>query len=173
MIKKNVILFVLICFIAAIVTVAIAEEKKKADEPQHEYVGDKKCKMCHKKDEVHPSWLETKHAKAWELLKPADQKNEECVACHSTGTTAKGELLTGVQCEVCHGPGSDYKKMSIMKNREKAVANGLLLPDEKTCLQCHNEKAPKVCKVPEKFDYEKMKATGIHALKAKDTKEKK
>ena len=173
MAKKLFMLLVLTCFVAVMVTVAVAQEKKKAEEPKHEYVGADKCKMCHKKDGVHPSWLETKHAKAWESLKPADQKKEECVACHSTGTTAKGELLTGVQCEVCHGPGSDYKKMSIMKDREQAVANGLLIPDEKTCLACHNENVPEEFRSKEKFDYEKMKAAGIHVLATKEADKKK
>ncbi|MBN2225855.1 MAG: cytochrome c3 family protein [candidate division Zixibacteria bacterium] len=172
MAKRLFMLLVLTCFLAAMVTLAVAQEKK-AEEPKHEYVGDDKCKMCHKKDGVHPSWLETKHAKAWESLKPEDQKKEECVGCHSTGTTAKGELLTGVQCEVCHGPGSDYKKMSIMKDREQAIANGLLIPDEKTCLQCHNEKVPEEFRAKEKFDYERMKATGIHVLATKEAEEKK
>ncbi len=95
------------------------------------------------------------------------------MACHSTGTTAKGERLTGVQCEVCHGPGSDYKKMSIMKDREQAVANGLLIPDEKTCLACHNENVPEEFRSKEKFDYEKMKAAGIHVLATKEADKKK
>ncbi len=77
MAKKLFMLLVLTCFVAVMVTVAVAQEKKKAEEPKHEYVGADKCKMCHKKDGVHPSWLETKHAKAWESLKPADQKKEE------------------------------------------------------------------------------------------------
>jgi len=42
-----------------------------------------------------------------------------------------------VQCEACHGAGSDYKKMSIMKDREKAVANGLEIPSQATCNGCH------------------------------------
>jgi hypothetical protein len=143
------------------------------EEVKHEYVGHKKCKICHKKDGIHPSWMETKHAAAWEALKEDDQKNKDCIGCHSTGTTAKGELLTGVQCEVCHGPGSDYKKKSIMEDREKAVAHGLLIPDEKTCLKCHNENVPEEFRAKEKFDYAKMKVKGIHTIKAKEEVKKK
>ncbi|MCK4657575.1 MAG: cytochrome c3 family protein, partial [candidate division Zixibacteria bacterium] len=152
--KRNLMLILsIVCFISVFIGTGIAGEET-ADSTKkvtHEYVGDKKCKICHKKDGIHPSWLETKHAKAWDALKPEDQKNKECVACHSTGTTAKGELLTGVQCEVCHGPGSDYKKKKIMEDQKASVANGLLLPDENTCKSCHNENVPEEFRAKEKF----------------------
>jgi hypothetical protein len=32
--------------------------------------------------------------------------------------------------------------MNIMKDRAKAVAAGLVIPDEGTCLTCHNDKSP-------------------------------
>jgi hypothetical protein len=146
------------------------EEKAKDEKAKHDYVGVKKCKMCHKKDGIHPSWAETKHAKAWETLKPEDRKNKKCIACHSTGTTAKGVLLEGIQCEACHGAGADYKKKSIMSDHKKAMANGLLMPDEKTCLKCHNEDIPKEFQPKEKFDYKKMKTNGIHAAARKAEK---
>jgi len=141
---------------------------KKVEKPVHEYVGAEKCKICHKKDSIYPSWEATKHAKAWENLKPENQKKKECIACHTTGTTAKGELLEGVQCEACHGPGSDYKKKSIMEEREKAVANGLLIPDEATCKKCHNEKVPEEFRAKEPFDFKKMKAKGLHIMGIKE-----
>ncbi len=148
---------------------AFAGEAKKADSTKttHSYVGVKKCRMCHKKDGIHPSWLETKHAKAWDVLKPENQKDKKCVACHSTGTTAKGELLQGVQCEACHGPGNDYKKKKIMQDRKLAIENGLIIPDEKTCMKCHNENVPKEFQAKEKFDFEKMKAKGVHKIASK------
>jgi cytochrome c5 len=174
--KRNLMLILsIVCFISVFIGTGIAGEET-ADSTKkvtHEYVGDKKCKICHKKDGIHPSWLETKHAKAWDALKPEDQKNKECVACHSTGTTAKGELLTGVQCEVCHGPGSDYKKKKIMEDQKASVANGLLIPDENTCKSCHNENVPEEFRAKEKFDFEKMMATGIHAMKLAEPKEEK
>ena len=43
----------------------------------------------------------------------------------------------GVECETCHGPGADYWKAAIMKNRAEAVKNGLILPDVASCKQCH------------------------------------
>ena len=169
MFKKTLIFVMAACFLFVMIgTVMAQEEAKKEEAAKYEYIGADKCKMCHKKDGVYPSWLETKHAKAWESLKPEDQKKEECVVCHSTGMDAKGVLLEGVQCEVCHGPGSAYKKKSIMEDREKAIANGLLIPDEKTCLKCHNENVPEEFRSKEKFDFEKMKAAGVHAMMKKE-----
>jgi excinuclease UvrABC ATPase subunit len=50
----------------------------------------------------------------------------------------------GVQCETCHGPGSEYKKLTIMKDKQKAVENGLILHTDKEafCTTCHNSESP-------------------------------
>jgi cytochrome c5 len=159
--RKPVALIIIATFLATSVLAADSTAVK-----QRQYVGAKKCMMCHKKDNTYPSWLETKHAKAWESLKPEDQKNEKCVACHSTGKDAAGELLPGVQCEACHGPGADYMKMSVMKDKKLAIENGLLIPDEKTCKKCHNENVPEQFRSKEAFDFAKMKAKGVHTLAA-------
>jgi hypothetical protein len=103
---------------------------------EHTYVGPEKCKMCHKVQ--YTSWAATKHAKAWESLKPAEQTNAKCNGCHST----KLPEYTGVSCEACHGPGSDFWKMSVMKDQKLAVQNGLVIPDEKVCVRCHNKQSP-------------------------------
>ncbi|MDD5425557.1 MAG: multiheme c-type cytochrome [candidate division Zixibacteria bacterium] len=169
MFKKTLPAFIVICLLFFFVGMTLAQETAKEEKKvKYSYVGEAKCKICHKKDNTHPTWAETKHAKAWESLKPEDQKKEECTACHSTGKDADGVLLTGVQCEVCHGPGSEYRKKSIMENRELAIANGLLIPDEKTCLKCHNEKVPEEFRSKEPFDYAKMKTKGVHAIAAKE-----
>lgn len=129
-----------------------------------EYVGANKCKVCHIK--IFKSWSETKHARAFEVLRsgalpdakkkagldPAkDYSNDQaCIQCHTTGNTA---LFQGVQCEACHGAGKNYSNVSIMNKskwnadpeaqRNLAVAAGLVIkPDAKTCTACHNEKSP-------------------------------
>ncbi len=105
---------------------------------QHTYLGAEKCgKLCHKIE--YNSWSTTKHAKAFASLKPADQAKAECVECHVTGGKKD---LPGVQCEACHGPGSDYNKLTVMKDKAKAVAAGLIIPTEKDCVRCHNKKSP-------------------------------
>ena len=119
------------------------------------YVGAKKCKLCHKgakKGEVWEKWEASKHAHAMDTLrKEKEDKNPECVQCHVVAFNKGGYKMDdpmnakfeNVQCENCHGPGSKYKKMSIMKDRQKSIENGMIIPDEKTCLECHNKKSPK------------------------------
>ena len=108
------------------------------------YVGAKKCKMCHKgakKGEVWEKWEKGPHAKALETLKAkGEDKNPKCLECHVTDVKAAAE--EGVGCEACHGPGSAYKSMSVMKDKAKAMENGLIEPTEAVCKKCHNEKSP-------------------------------
>jgi nitrate/TMAO reductase-like tetraheme cytochrome c subunit len=100
----------------------------------HEYVGAAKCKMCHKVQFA--SWETTTHAKATDSAKASTDRefSADCLQCHATNAS---EDLPGVQCEACHGPGGDYKKMSIMKDAEAAKANGLVIPTQATCDGCH------------------------------------
>lgn len=117
----------------------------------HDFIGAKKCKMCHNKPatgEQFKQWAESKHAKAMESLKGDEKTNPKCLKCHSTAASAKPERIAGltveegVSCESCHGAGGDYFQTAIMKNREKAVAGGLIIPTEKTCTKCHNSESP-------------------------------
>jgi hypothetical protein len=109
----------------------------------HAYVGAAKCKMCHKVQ--YASWEETTHAKSTEHAKASTDPafTADCLKCHATNAS---EELPGVQCEACHGPGADFKKMSIMKDRDAAIANGLVIPSQATCDGCHvgNDHASKV-----------------------------
>ena len=153
-------------WMAASVVLLPASVFAAEDAPKPQYIGSMTCaKICHKtskQGEQLRIWEESAHAKAWETLASekalaiakakgiADpQKSEQCVKCHTTAHGVAAELLDakfshteGVGCESCHGPGSLYKKRSVMKDRAASVAVGLLLPDEKTCVQCHNEESP-------------------------------
>jgi hypothetical protein len=128
------------------------------------YVGVKKCKPCHKgerRGQVYEKWLKSAHAHAIETLKKkGEDKNPKCLKCHTTAFEAGGykkgdpdaARFEEVQCEACHGPGSIYKKSSIMKNRELALQNGLVNITEETCRRCHDSKKG----APEKeFDFQK------------------
>jgi hypothetical protein len=133
---------------------------------EHKYIGATKCGMCHKteaKGNQLGQWQKSAHANAFATLagekalavakekglKVAPQEAPECLKCHVTG---HGKAATafdvgykkeeGVSCEACHGPGSDYKDMKVMKDQAAAVAAGLVIPDEKTCKTCHNEQSP-------------------------------
>jgi predicted CxxxxCH...CXXCH cytochrome family protein len=128
---------------------------------EHSYVGIKFCKMCHqgeKNGSIYEKWQASKHSQATANMLKSPDKAEKCFNCHSTGygkggydtavndTTGK---FDGVQCEACHGPGSDYKKMDIMKDKQKSIANGLIMPKPEDCKNCHNNSYHKDMK----FDY--------------------
>ncbi len=118
-----------------------------------DYVGSAKCKMCHKgekKGNVYEKWEASAHSKAFARLKKGgNDKKAECLPCHVTGFgkgykvgDANAANFEGVGCETCHGAGSDYKAMSVMKDKKEAIAKGLLIPNEATCKTCHNAKSP-------------------------------
>ena len=149
---------------------ALADEAAKEEKaPAHEYVGAKKCKICHKTDGVFPSWETTLHATVWDKLTPEQQADKKYQKYYTTGTDAAGELLTGIQCEACHGPGSDYKSKKVMEDKEAAIAAGLVIPTAETCMKCHNADATeKLAASAKDFDFEKMKAKGVHSMVASE-----
>jgi len=129
-----------------------------AQEPA--YVGAQKCQICHrteKQGQQFTIWEQSKHSQSFAALsKPeaADKAKElgvatppaespACLKCHAPLAAMAPELKTdGVSCEVCHGPGSEYRKLSVMKDRDAAVKSGLVLygsPDKikAHCLKCH------------------------------------
>jgi cytochrome c553 len=178
--RKLVTLLLVMIAVGALVAASImAEEGEKAaekEEAKFEYVGDKKCKACHK--DQHSSWLETTHAKAFDVLSDEEKQSPECVGCHTTGTTAKGVLLEGVSCEACHGPGSAYKSAKIMSkkkwaadpetHKKMAIEAGLIYPVEETCTRCHREEGNPNFKP---FDFEKRKGE-VHAFKEAEAEAK-
>jgi len=122
------------------------------------YIGALKCKMCHNsptKGQQYKLWKETKHANAMDVLSEAEKANAECVSCHAT---SEKFLADGVSCESCHGPGSIYKSMTIMKDQAKSIENGLTIPTEEVCKKCHNEKSAHF----KGFDYAKYKELVKH-----------
>jgi hypothetical protein len=156
-------------------------------EVKHKYEGVKVCGMCHKgeaKGKILEKWQASEHATAYKTLEsPESQKiakskglkksaaeSAQCLECHVTAFKVNKSLLgpkfdmkDGVQCEACHGPGSDYKSMAAMKDVKKAVENGLVLGkgDEKLCIKCHNKKSPTF----KAFDYKKDWAKIAHPVK--------
>jgi len=129
---------------------------------QAKFVGTKTCGMCHKTQKQGQQlkiWTDSKHAQAYKtLLTPkADEiakkkggkkavETPECLKCH-VGEKALIESAfkeDGVQCETCHGAGSEYKSMAIMKNKEEAKKKGLIVHEEgaKFCVTCHNADSP-------------------------------
>lgn len=135
------------------------------------YVGVESCGMCHKsaaKGNQLGVWQGSKHAQAYATLATpkakeiaaakgiADpQKADQCLKCHVTAHGVDASLIQaaaegkkgykiedGVGCESCHGPGSLYKAMAVMKDKAQATAKGLVEPNEAVCKKCHNAESP-------------------------------
>lgn len=134
------------------------------------YMGTQGCK-CHK-SEVE-DWLKSPHAKAFEALSKDRRSkgqnkalraagldhnkdyssDEKCVGCHTVGFGKPGgfaagsadENFKGVGCEMCHGPGSEYRVLHKEKDEtftraEAAAVGEIYPPKEDTCRQCHDHK---------------------------------
>ena len=134
-----------------------------------EYAGSKDgCRKCHLRE--YRSWERTPHAKALEVLSDEEQKDPACLKCHTTGygtptgfnLEAANPQLANIGCEQCHGPGSVYMDKETMKDRDASIAAGLLLPNEATCLGCHNSESPTFSG---EFDFEARKEDGVHDIK--------
>ncbi len=140
---------------------AVAAFGAESAQRQPVYVGVRACAACHDGAGMGHQcslWMRSKHARAYAVLaKPesqtivelsgiprAPQESPMCLGCHATGAHAeeweKDEgffVEDGVQCEQCHGPGSEYMDQSVMVNPEKAMAAGLKMPTETDCMVCH------------------------------------
>lgn len=123
------------------------------------YVGAKVCGGCHAA--AHQTWLKSKHARAFDTLYSRESpavarlsgipgkpwQSPICLGCHSTAfDTEKWErddtfrAVDGLQCEGCHGPGSDYAEAGIMRDSRRAMTAGLRKPEARFCAGCHMEK---------------------------------
>ncbi|RPJ48063.1 MAG: hypothetical protein EHM19_02385 [Candidatus Latescibacterota bacterium] len=127
-----------------------AEQSRAAEpEPAREiaaaFLGGEKCALCH--GEIHEHWTKTAHASAFKTIAEGEEReNPECWKCHVVGlgektghpTTALEPNLWNVQCESCHGMGTDHVRGASRKKVDKSV-----------CLGCHTEEWS-----PD-FDYDK------------------
>lgn len=123
------------------------------------YIGAAKCKICHKSEKQglqFPIWEESMHSKSIAALSSPDAaarakemdvenptESPKCLKCHGPLSEKTSDFKDeGVTCEVCHGPGSAYKSLSVMKSRDDSVAKGLTVKDtpekkKEWCLTCH------------------------------------
>ncbi|MCL5269131.1 MAG: cytochrome c family protein [bacterium] len=131
------------------------------------YAGAGRCAQCH--GAIHQGWLASAHARAFQTLVDRNQHfNPECLPCHTTGFRrangfyaatdpgsrfAEADRMSGVQCEVCHGPAMEHvtqqrrlatgaeKWMPEGKFKELKAAARAALPRKAvpaaTCLACH------------------------------------
>lgn len=150
------------------------------------YVGNQGC-GCHKREVL--DWSFSVHGRAFESLKPGVKKfekkrasldpdedytsNRRCLKCHTTGYQKRGgfvdststPVLTGVGCEMCHGPGSEYKKLHEEKlssfSPQEAMAAGQIYGSraQAVCTACHtHEDSPFQESVHEKYKFDWQEA---------------
>jgi hypothetical protein len=102
--------------------------------PEH-FVGMSVCERCHKSETE--QWKTTAHARAWKTLVDAKKDADlECVRCHVVGfkqpggfqTAALTPTMSNVQCENCHGMGTQHEAFTKSPRRIT----------EATCRACHN-----------------------------------
>lgn len=144
-------------------------EKAAGMATDFEFVGVKKCKLCHRAEKSgaqYKVWEDSQHAKAYETLGTeaakkvaAEQDIDDpqsapaCLKCHVTAfpvmddlENARITLEEGVSCETCHGAGSEYWKKKTMEQvfsgEIEASSVGLITPDKETCVRCHNDESP-------------------------------
>ena len=146
-----------------------------------EYQGSGKCRMCHNRE--YKSFLESKHAHAFDALVSGDPKvqqaqaaalgvkldgpaasNPACLGCHVTGfqlpggyppaDTSKTESYAMVGCEMCHGPSS--KHTAAEKGHKKDFIN--IPKGDAMCKDCHT------AAMSPKFNYDEYAKKTAHAL---------
>ena len=115
------------------------------------------CGVCHSSKA--DSWANTSHATSTERNMTTSYMNQGCMSCHATGfdSTAWSDDLGflfpatgagvydsvlaiepsqalgfGVQCEACHGPGSEHAGYTSMNETSSSYNSAV-------CAQCHDE----------------------------------
>jgi len=150
------------------------------------YEGTQVCGMCHKTEKRGLQleiWKGSAHANAFKTLQTSEADKiaaekgltgkaaeaKECLKCHVSGNDvdkallgAKFKMEDGVQCETCHGPGSAYKSMAVMKSRAESIKKGLtdLSDIAKSCVKCHNPESPTY----KEFKFDEMWAKIAHKV---------
>ncbi len=126
---------------------------------QFTYVGASKCAMCHRSEtrgQQSLIWEKSYHAQSFATLSSPEGKSvaqsvgvakpEEspaCLKCHAPLYEQAPDLKAeGITCEVCHGPGSEYRQLEVMRDRELAAKKGLIIYSDmeaikKQCEGCH------------------------------------
>ena len=135
-----------------------------------EFVSQATCKLCHNRAEQGKQWQiwnGSPHRRAFETLLSEEskaiakrlglaaqpQEAAECLRCHVTSydmdTKATDKALfieDGIQCESCHGPGSNHvvdgRRYWMEKDPAANTAAHIVRPDQRACVQCHRRQSP-------------------------------
>ncbi|RMF58873.1 MAG: hypothetical protein D6748_07645 [Calditrichaeota bacterium] len=107
------------------------------------YLGADACQQCHQ--EKGDEWAMTGHAHAWQTLQESGHAQSYCFPCHSVGydpTPMSGNSgydeapiakFENVQCENCHGPGSEHVGSGVPDPSKISISF-----DAELCGSCHN-----------------------------------
>lgn len=120
-------------FLVAALMVAAGSTSLAAD-----FIGAETCRSCH--PDAYAAWVDSPHAKAFTRLKQEERENAQCLQCHARDVSSGGEA--GVSCETCHGAGEHYWPAYVMRDAELSRAVGLVVPDAKSCISCHDGSTP-------------------------------
>jgi 2',3'-cyclic-nucleotide 2'-phosphodiesterase (5'-nucleotidase family) len=100
------------------------------------FLGDRACMSCH--EDAWKVYMDSSHRSAFATIRNKGQSFEpECLSCHTTGFQYKKgysdeppfNKLSNVQCEACHGYGSEHAR------------DGKWLAQAKdSCTMCHDQK---------------------------------
>jgi YVTN family beta-propeller protein len=128
------------------------------------YIGSQACGNCHDGPTMghqFSKWRLSAHAKAFSSLALPEspeitrlsglleepQQSRMCLGCHATAADTElwerdpgFHIEDGLQCEGCHGPGSEYAPDHIMRDRTLSMMNGLKMPTRDDCMLCHRAK---------------------------------
>ena len=109
---------------------------------QYSYVGNAKCRLCHR--DFFLGRKEDAHDHAYEMLLAAGSEytdNPRCLVCHATGYGVKSGFknikktprLSNVQCEACHGPGNQHIRLQVINMPITGIAGfGGVASEDKT-----------------------------------------
>jgi len=182
--------FIAACIVAGLLLPILFRNRSHDHVFTGTYVGPGVCRGCH--EEQAASWMETRMAMTFEVLRPGVKRqeketagldpdydytrDEECLPCHTTGYGLMGGFVSfkktpdmaGVTCEACHGPGGTYAdtptKSVIPKfaTSEADDAGLVYPPTAAVCRSCHNEDSPFI-DMDYEFEYSERVGQGTHS----------
>ncbi|MEK7409187.1 MAG: multiheme c-type cytochrome, partial [Acidobacteriota bacterium] len=136
------------------------------------YLGARACAACHTGQATGGQCsrgLDRKHSQSYAVLarpeareiarisglRESPRQSPICLGCHATAAYAEQwekddtfRIEDGVQCEACHGPGSEYAEEKVMRDRQAAQKAGLVMPGERECMACHIERGSHTTVLP-------------------------
>jgi YVTN family beta-propeller protein len=131
--------------------------------PGPKFVGALLCGGCHgarSGSRAYGTWRMSRHADAYATLNTPrgreiatatgirgdPQTAPQCLSCHATGGSVEAgrvlpslDVAQGVQCESCHGAGSEYMDDAVMLDPVAAADAGLEAVDRSVCRRCHTD----------------------------------